>query len=80
MVRRNENHTVSRACVHTHQDRRAMPSQEITLKVAMACSGCSGAVERVLNKTKGVESVECDLDTQLVVVVTDGSIGKEKVR
>ena len=46
----------------------------------MACSGCSGAVERVLNKTKGVESVECDLDTQRVVVVTDGSIGKEKVR
>ena len=45
----------------------------------MACSGCSGAVERVLKKTPGIQSVESDLDTQRVIVETDGSIGKEKV-
>ena len=56
-----------------------MAAETITLKVAMACSGCSAAVERVLGKTPGVTSVETNLDDQRVVVVTDGSVGKDKV-
>ena len=56
-----------------------MGSETITLKVAMPCGGCSAAVERVLGKTPGVTSVECSLDDQRVVVVTDGTIGKDKV-
>ncbi|KIM87125.1 hypothetical protein PILCRDRAFT_64257 [Piloderma croceum F 1598] len=34
----------------------------------MTCSGCSGAVERVLKKAEGVESFNVDLETQLVNV------------
>jgi copper chaperone len=56
-----------------------MGSETITLKVAMACGGCSAAVERVLGKMKEVTSVDCSLDDQRVVVVTDGTIGKDKV-
>ncbi|KAJ3320603.1 Cytosolic copper metallochaperone [Boothiomyces sp. JEL0866] len=37
-------------------------------KVAMTCSGCSGAVERILSKTDGVESFDINLDQQLVQV------------
>ena len=36
-------------------------------------------MERVLGKTPGVTSVECSLEDQRVVVVTDGTIGKDKV-
>ncbi|XP_072398579.1 uncharacterized protein Atox1 [Diabrotica undecimpunctata] len=38
--------------------------------VKMTCDGCSGAVERVLNKLKdkGVEEFTINLDTQKVVV------------
>ena len=56
-----------------------MGSETITLEVAMPCGGCSAAVERVLGKTPGVTSVECSLEDQRVVVVTDGTIGKDKV-
>ncbi|GAB5592768.1 Cytosolic copper metallochaperone [Umbelopsis nana] len=36
----------------------------------MSCSGCSGAVTRALNKLDGVEAVDCNLESQLVVVKT----------
>ena len=45
-----------------------MGSETITLKVAMACGGCSAAVERVLGKMKEVTSVDCSLDDQRVRV------------
>ena len=46
----------------------------IHLKVAMMCTGCSGAVERVLGKMEGVTSFDVNLETQKVTVdVADGS-------
>ncbi|KAH8106960.1 copper chaperone taha, partial [Cristinia sonorae] len=36
--------------------------------VKMTCPGCSGAVERVLKKTEGVESYEISLEKQEVLV------------
>ncbi|CEG68387.1 hypothetical protein CU097_011002 [Rhizopus azygosporus] len=39
----------------------------------MSCSGCSGAVERALNRL-GVESVKTDLEKQEVVVVSERPI------
>ncbi|TFY79406.1 hypothetical protein EWM64_g4605 [Hericium alpestre] len=36
--------------------------------VKMTCSGCSGAVDRVLKKTEGVSSYSVNLDTQEVLV------------
>ncbi|KAF9213518.1 Cytosolic copper metallochaperone [Podila verticillata] len=36
--------------------------------VTMTCSGCSGAVTRVLNKLQGVDSFQVVLDTQKVTV------------
>ncbi|KAF4603671.1 Cytosolic copper metallochaperone [Pleurotus pulmonarius] len=36
--------------------------------VKMTCSGCSGAVERVLKKTDGVSSYDISLEKQEVLV------------
>ncbi|KAI5476935.1 iron/copper transporter Atx1 [Pseudohyphozyma bogoriensis] len=38
--------------------------------VVMTCSGCSGAVDRVLKKTEGVSSYDISLEKQEVVVNT----------
>lgn len=34
----------------------------------MTCGGCSSAVERILNRIEGVESVSTDVEAKLVVV------------
>lgn len=52
-------------------------TQEVALKVAMACEGCSGAVQRVLNKMEGVQSVDIDMAQQKVVV--KGNVEPQKV-
>ncbi|KAH6570190.1 hypothetical protein BASA82_001158 [Batrachochytrium salamandrivorans] len=39
-------------------------------KVGMTCSGCSGAIDRILKKTEGVSSYDISLETQIVQVVT----------
>ncbi|KAJ3489090.1 hypothetical protein NLI96_g2393 [Meripilus lineatus] len=36
--------------------------------VKMTCTGCSGAVERVLKKTEGVASYDISLEKQEVIV------------
>ncbi|KAG0328530.1 Cytosolic copper metallochaperone [Podila horticola] len=36
--------------------------------VTMTCSGCSGAVTRVLTKLQGVDSFDVSLETQKVTV------------
>ncbi|PSC67068.1 copper transport ATX1-like [Micractinium conductrix] len=41
---------------------------EVTLKVAMACEGCVGAVKRVAEKLPGVTAVDIDLAAQKVTV------------
>ncbi|RKP13201.1 heavy metal-associated domain-containing protein [Piptocephalis cylindrospora] len=46
--------------------------------VAMTCSGCSGAVERVLKRLEGVESSDISLENQ-TVVVTATTATKEQV-
>lgn len=46
----------------------------VDLRVDMACSGCSSAVQRVLEATPGVSSVSIDLAAQKVSVgVTPGT-------
>ncbi|KAF9089538.1 Cytosolic copper metallochaperone [Mortierella sp. AD031] len=42
-----------------------------TYDVTMTCSGCSGAVTRVLSKLDGVKSFDVSLETQKVTVDTD---------
>ena len=49
----------------------------VVLKVAMMCTGCSGAVERVLGKMEGVQSFDVNLETQKVTVV--GTVTQEEV-
>ncbi|PVU91106.1 hypothetical protein BB559_004297 [Furculomyces boomerangus] len=46
-------------------------------KVAMTCSGCSGAVQRVLGKLEEVKNVDIDMENQLVTVVT--SLSQDKI-
>lgn len=45
----------------------------LTLKVAMACSGCANAVTKVLQGTKGVTGVTVNLAEQEVTVEGDVS-------
>ncbi|DBA74882.1 hypothetical protein WJX82_001646 [Trebouxia sp. C0006] len=50
---------------------------EVALKVGMSCQGCVGAVDRVLKKMPGVESVHIDLPSQKVLV--KGNVTPEAV-
>lgn len=45
-------------------------SKKYHFDVTMSCSGCSGAVERVLKKLDNVDSYEVSLEKQSVDVVT----------
>jgi len=59
------------------------PQHHYEFNVKMACSGCSGAIQRVLSKTEGVKEVEISLDDQTVKVTAgDISYGDvyEKIR
>ncbi|ORX62498.1 hypothetical protein K493DRAFT_250330, partial [Basidiobolus meristosporus CBS 931.73] len=46
-------------------------------QVGMTCSGCTGAVNRVLTKLNGVTKVEISLEQQLVVV--EGTASQEEI-
>eukprot|EP00934_Nitzschia_sp_Nitz4_P004846 Nitzschia sp. Nitz4//scaffold29_size155292//72439//73114//NITZ4_002661-RA/size155292-augustus-gene-0.71-mRNA-1//1//CDS//3329546457//4836//frame0 len=43
-------------------------------KVGMTCEGCASAVQRVLNKIEGVQSVNTNVETKMVVVEADDSV------
>ncbi|KAI4092120.1 MAG: hypothetical protein L6R37_007624 [Teloschistes peruensis] len=45
----------------------------------MTCSGCSGAVDRVLKKMDGIENYKVSLETQSAEVWTGESVGFEAV-
>ncbi|KAK3844150.1 MAG: copper transport protein [Linnemannia gamsii] len=49
-----------------------------TYDVTMTCSGCSGAVTRVLTKLDGVKTFEVSLDTQKVTVESD-SLSQQEI-
>ncbi|CAO1627492.1 unnamed protein product [Sympodiomycopsis kandeliae] len=44
-------------------------------KVKMTCSGCSGAINRVLSKQQNLQSYNVDLENQSVVVVPNANGG-----
>ncbi|KAK9718037.1 Cytosolic copper metallochaperone [Basidiobolus ranarum] len=52
-------------------------SQIYKFKVGMTCAGCSGAVNRVLNKLNGVEKVDISLEDQTVIV--EGTASQEDI-
>ncbi|GAA5959395.1 hypothetical protein JCM8115_000099 [Rhodotorula mucilaginosa] len=45
-----------------------MPKSTYQFNVVMTCSGCSGAIDRVLKKTEGVTSHDISLEKQEVLV------------
>ncbi|KAJ3163891.1 Cytosolic copper metallochaperone [Irineochytrium annulatum] len=51
---------------------------EYKFKVGMTCGGCSGAVNRILSKTDGVDSFDISLETQ-TVVVNSTKLSKDEV-
>ncbi|KAI8824818.1 heavy metal-associated domain-containing protein [Fimicolochytrium jonesii] len=51
--------------------------QTYTFKVGMTCSGCSGAVNRILSKTAGVNSFDISLENQTVIVKSDSLTQQE---
>ncbi|CAN6609830.1 copper chaperone Atx1p [Trichomonascus vanleenenianus] len=52
---------------------------EYMFNVAMSCSGCSNAVNRVLTKLPGVQDIDISLEKQLVNVKTDDSLQLDAV-
>ncbi|KAL2002478.1 hypothetical protein VTN02DRAFT_6700 [Thermoascus thermophilus] len=56
-----------------------MADHQYKFNVSMSCSGCSGAVERVLKKLEGVKSYEVSLESQTATVVTDPSVAYDTV-
>ncbi|XP_074305454.1 copper transport protein ATX1-like [Silene latifolia] len=52
-------------------------SEIVVLKVKISCTGCSGAVKRVLDKMEGVESYDINMEEQKVTV--KGNIKSEAV-
>ncbi|KAF8940002.1 Cytosolic copper metallochaperone [Haplosporangium gracile] len=46
--------------------------------VTMTCSGCSGAVNRVLTKLEGVKNFDVSLETQKVTVESD-SLSEQEI-
>ncbi|KAK7746736.1 Cytosolic copper metallochaperone [Cytospora paraplurivora] len=47
--------------------------------VSMSCSGCSGAIDRVLKRLDGVDSYEVSLENQTATVVAKPDLDYEKV-
>ncbi|KAJ3185767.1 Cytosolic copper metallochaperone [Gaertneriomyces sp. JEL0708] len=45
-----------------------MSEHTYTFKVGMTCSGCSGAVNRILSKAANVSSFDISLENQTVTV------------
>ncbi|KAK9313027.1 hypothetical protein V1522DRAFT_412106 [Lipomyces starkeyi] len=56
-----------------------MSSHEYQFNVAMSCSGCSGAVNRVLSKLEGVNDIKITLEDQKVVVKTNDNLSYDAV-
>ena len=53
---------------------------EIRMKVPdMSCGHCLGAIEGALKGIDGVATVEADLDTKLVIVLSDKEIDQQEV-
>jgi len=56
-----------------------MAEHTYKFNVSMSCSGCSGAVNRVLGKLDGVKSYDVSLDTQTATVIADSALPYETV-
>eukprot|EP00554_Chaetoceros_debilis_P006523 CAMPEP_0194079100 /NCGR_PEP_ID=MMETSP0149-20130528/5339_1 /TAXON_ID=122233 /ORGANISM="Chaetoceros debilis, Strain MM31A-1" /LENGTH=71 /DNA_ID=CAMNT_0038760483 /DNA_START=81 /DNA_END=296 /DNA_ORIENTATION=+ len=52
---------------------------EVKLEVGMTCGGCSGAVERILNKMEGVSKVDANIEEKTVIVTAEGVTAEEMV-
>jgi len=51
-----------------------MAEHQYKFNVTMTCSGCTGAVERVLKKLDGVKSYNVSLDSQTADVTAEESL------
>ncbi|KAK9472254.1 uncharacterized protein V1510DRAFT_403420 [Dipodascopsis tothii] len=56
-----------------------MADHEYLFNVAMSCSGCSNAVQRVLNKLNGVSDIQISLDEQSVRVKASDAVSYDTV-
>ncbi|RFU33687.1 hypothetical protein B7463_g2665, partial [Scytalidium lignicola] len=56
-----------------------MSEHTYKFNVTMTCSGCSGAVDRVLKRLDGVKSYDVSLDAQTATVIAEPSLAYETV-
>jgi len=52
-------------------------TKTVSFKVGMTCSGCSGAVTRILSKIDGVSKVDTNLETKKVDVECADTVDNE---
>ncbi|KAJ4825744.1 Heavy metal-associated isoprenylated plant protein 30 [Turnera subulata] len=62
---------------HNMPKGRPLSLQTVELKVRMCCTGCERVVKNAIQKLKGVDSVEVDLEMERVTVV--GYVDRNKV-
>ncbi|KAI9028563.1 heavy metal-associated domain-containing protein [Hyaloraphidium curvatum] len=53
--------------------------QVYEFNVTMTCGGCSGAVNRALKRTEGVQEVDISMEAQRVKVTTDERLTEDAV-
>ncbi|ABN65009.1 antioxidant and copper/iron homeostasis protein [Scheffersomyces stipitis CBS 6054] len=56
-----------------------MSGHKYHFDVSMSCSGCSGAVDRVLKKLDGVSDIDISLEKQTVDVTTTDALDFDTV-
>ncbi|RYP36070.1 hypothetical protein DL767_003542 [Monosporascus sp. MG133] len=56
-----------------------MSEHTYKFNVSMSCSGCSGAINRVLGKLEGVKSYDVSLEKQEALIVAEPSLEYETV-
>jgi len=64
----DEHVTQDEQALHVTEDEVIQDEHTYKFDVKMSCSGCSGAIERVLGKTEGVTSFDVSLEKQEVIV------------
>jgi copper chaperone CopZ len=50
---------------------------ETKFVVGMTCGGCAAAVQRILSKIEGVDSIDANVATKIVTVYADPSVSPQ---
>jgi copper chaperone len=52
-------------------------TKSVRFNVGMTCGGCKGAVVRILGKIEGVQEIDADVETKVVVALVEDGVSEE---